>query len=43
MVKEKLLDLYEFVFDRLRAVRQDLVVQRVKDTTSMVILAICVR
>ena len=43
MAKEKLLDLYEFVFDRLRAIRQDLVVQRVTDTTSMVILAICVR
>ena len=43
MVNENLLDLYEFVFDRLRALRQDLVVQRVTDTTSMVILSICVR
>jgi len=43
MVKEEQLDLYDFVFDRLRAVRQDLVVQRVMDNTSMVILSICVR
>ena len=43
MVKEEQLDLYDFVFDRLRAVRQDLVVQRVLDNTSIVILSICVR
>ena len=43
MVKEVQLDLYDFVFDRLRAVRQDLVVQRVMDNTSIVILSICVR
>jgi len=43
MVKEEQLDLYDFVFDRLRAVRQDLVVQGVMDNTSMVILSICVR
>ena len=43
MVKEEQLDLYDFVFDRLRAVRQDLVVQRVMDNTSIVILSICVR
>ena len=42
-VKEEQLELYDFVFDRLRAVRQDLVVQGAKDTTSMVILSICVR
>jgi len=42
-VKEEQLELYDFVFDRLRAVRQDLVVQGAKDTTSMAILSICVR
>merc|ERR1712025_1397700 len=30
MIKEELLDLYDFVFDRLRAVRQDLTVQRIE-------------
>eukprot|EP00092_Neocalanus_flemingeri_P029843 GFUD01032401.1.p1 GENE.GFUD01032401.1~~GFUD01032401.1.p1 ORF type:complete len:413 (+),score=148.52 GFUD01032401.1:168-1406(+) len=42
-VKEGHLELYDFVFDRLRAVRQDLVVQGVKDTTSETILSVCVR
>jgi len=43
MIKEELLDLYEFVFDRLRAVRQDLTVQRIEGTICMDILNICVR
>jgi len=42
-VKEEQLEVYHFVFDRLRAVRQDLVVQRVKNNTSMSILSTCVR
>jgi len=42
-VKEEQMEIYDFVFDRLRAVRQDLVVQRVNDITSMTILSICVR
>ena len=42
-VKEEQMEIYDFVFDRLRAVRQDLVVQRVNDSTSMAILSICVR
>ena len=42
-IKEELLELYDFVFDRLRAVRQDMTVQRMEGTVCMDILSICVR
>jgi len=37
------LELYEFIFDRLRAIRQDLVLQDVQDAVSFYILSVCVR
>jgi len=42
-IKEELLELYDFVFDRLRAVRQDMTVQRMEGTVCMDILNVCVR
>jgi len=42
-IKEELLELYDFVFDRLRAVRQDMTVQRMEGSLCMDILNICVR
>ena len=42
-IKEELLELYDFVFDRLRGVRQDMTVQRMEGTVCMDILSICVR
>jgi len=35
--------IYDFIFDRLRAVRQDLVLQNVQDLTTLTILTRCVR
>jgi len=42
-IKEELLELYDFVFDRLRAVRQDLTIQRIEGTVTISILSMCVR
>ena len=36
-------DLYDFIFDRLRSIRQDMVVQSVSDSIQLEILATCVR
>ncbi|CAG7691787.1 unnamed protein product, partial [Allacma fusca] len=35
--------IYDFVFDRLRSVRQDLVIQRIQDETAISILEVVVR
>ena len=34
---------YDFLFDRLRAVRQDLTLQNVADSVTLTVLASCVR
>ena len=37
------LDLYDFLFDRLRAIRQDLILQSSSSSVQLFILAVCVR
>jgi hypothetical protein len=38
-----ILELYDFIFDRLRSIRQDMVLQELKDKVAMEILSTCVR
>ncbi len=35
--------IYDFVFDRLRSVRQDLVIQRITDQSAIAILEVIIR